>query len=216
MRTRAKTKICCECKEEKTREEFHYKSKEKEYRQSICKVCLYTIQKKRWRDRKRKAIELLGGKCSKCGYNKNMAALDFHHLDPLKKEYGWNRLRLRKWESIIKEINKCILLCGNCHMELHWTDQDISTSNIDDNNKLNLEPFEMKPTGKCPKCKKDVYGTKYCSVVCSSFNRRKTSHPRKKTLAKLMENMSYCAIGRKYNVSDNAVRKWAKRYDLLS
>jgi len=173
-------------------------------------------KKKRWQARKRKAVELLGGKCQECGYNKNFAALDFHHLDPTKKEHNWKTLRQCKWEVIVKELKKCVLLCKNCHMETHWPNRTILETSSNDNNKLNLEPFEMKPTGICPKCKKNVYGTKYCSVECASFNRRKTSHPRKKTLAKMLKDMSYCAIGRKYNVSDNAVRKWAKKYDLIS
>lgn len=212
-----KTKVCGRCKKEKEEiEEFGYSNRKTGLIRSICKICLYNIQKKRWQDRKRKAIGLLGGKCQKCGYNKNMAALEFHHLDPTTKEYGWNKLRLRKWGTVINEIKKCVLLCSNCHMETHWPDDNLVLSpNLDDNNKLSLEPFKMQSTGKCPKCKRYVYGTKYCSVACSSFNQRRTTRPHKKTLSKMLENMSYCAIGRKYNVSDNAVRKWAKKYNLI-
>ena len=221
-----KKKICPTCKEEKEEiEGFGYHNRKTGLIRSICKDCLYTIQKKRWKDRKRKVVELFGGKCSKCGYNKNLAALQFHHLDPTQKEYSFSQLKLYKWEIVIKELKKCIMLCSNCHAEEHWPDYDIeflSKSSLDDNNSLNdyisKEPKVklIKSTGRCPICQKDVFGTKYCSLKCSALSRRKTTHPRRKTLAKLMENMSFCAIGRKYNVSDNAVRKWAKRYDLLS
>jgi hypothetical protein len=66
------------------------------------------------------AREYKGGKCEKCGYSKCPRALSFHHLDPSKKDFGLSERGLtRSWEKIKKEIEKCILLCANCHMELH-------------------------------------------------------------------------------------------------
>jgi len=71
--------------------------------------------------RKRKKIELIeykGGKCMECGYNKSVKALEFHHIDPHKKDftisgksYSINRLKM--------EVDKCILVCSNCHIEIH-------------------------------------------------------------------------------------------------
>lgn len=72
-----------------------------------------------WRQRtKLKAIAHKGGSCQKCGYCKSVAALHFHHTDPNQKDFniGGNT---RSWDRIRTEIDKCILLCANCHTEEH-------------------------------------------------------------------------------------------------
>lgn len=202
-------KYCSHCKTEKSLKEFHFKKTENRF-SSWCKKCLYNSQMQRWADRKKKAVELLGGKCCMCGYNKLCAALDFHHVDPTQKRYEWDKLRLRKWKDVIEELKKCILVCRNCHAEIHWKETEDSKNG---NNLLNLKA--LKSTGKCLVCQEDVYGTTYCSVECSSIRRRKTVRPTLKNLKELIESKSYCAIGREYGVSDNAVRKWARSYGLL-
>ncbi len=66
------------------------------------------------------AIEHLGGRCEICGYNKCMRALSFHHRDPLKKDFGISAQGMtRSWEKVKQEVEKCMLLCANCHMEIH-------------------------------------------------------------------------------------------------
>jgi len=66
------------------------------------------------------AREYKGGKCMICGYTKYPGSLDFHHLDPKQKEFGISvRGLTRSWEKIRKEIDKCILVCANCHREIH-------------------------------------------------------------------------------------------------
>jgi hypothetical protein len=61
--------------------------------------------------------------CECCGYNKCSAALDFHHKDPNEKDINVGRLRKSTMERILQEISKCIVLCKNCHYELHWSEQ---------------------------------------------------------------------------------------------
>jgi len=65
-------------------------------------------------------IEYKGGKCEHCGYDKCPAAFDFHHLDPSKKDFNLSTLRNYKLENIKSELDKCLLLCSNCHRELHY------------------------------------------------------------------------------------------------
>lgn len=78
-------------------------------------------QRKARQDRKLQLTQLLGGKCSACGYHRCMGALDFHHTDPRKKDFGLaSKGLLRKWEDVVKEAQKCVLLCRNCHAELHY------------------------------------------------------------------------------------------------
>ncbi len=68
---------------------------------------------------KLQAIEYKGGKCEHCGYDKCAAAMDFHHLDPDQKDFSLSQYRTRSFEDIKPELDKCILLCSNCHRELH-------------------------------------------------------------------------------------------------
>ena len=75
---------------------------------------------KRRRRLKEMAVETKGGKCMICGYSKYIGALDFHHLDETQKEFGLSiRGLTRSWAKILAEIDKCILICANCHREIH-------------------------------------------------------------------------------------------------
>lgn len=66
------------------------------------------------------SIEYKGGRCIKCGYNKHPAALDFHHENPDEKDFNIGKNgHTVSWEKLKKELNKCILLCANCHREEH-------------------------------------------------------------------------------------------------
>ncbi|MFL6277642.1 MAG: hypothetical protein ACJ74G_20850 [Blastocatellia bacterium] len=76
---------------------------------------------KRRRERVRfTAIQYKGGCCQICGYGRCMEALEFHHLDPTKKDFGISKKGYtRSWEKVKEEADKCILLCANCHREVH-------------------------------------------------------------------------------------------------
>lgn len=77
---------------------------------------------------------------------------------------------------------------------------------------------EVKPIN-CKVCSKsfkpDKPSSMYCSNMCSSFDRRVVTRPSKEELKKQIESHSFCSLGRKYGVSDNAVRKWARSYNLI-
>lgn len=77
-------------------------------------------------EHKLKAIRHLGGKCSTCGYDKCPAALDFHHTNPKQKDFTLSRFSRAAWNKLQKELEKCILLCANCHRELHWKENNES------------------------------------------------------------------------------------------
>lgn len=68
---------------------------------------------------KKALIEYAGGKCQKCGYNKCMRALEFHHLNPEEKDFGISKVLTRNIKQLKAEIDKCILFCSNCHQEEH-------------------------------------------------------------------------------------------------
>jgi len=82
----------------------------------------YNIQAvtKRRKQIRLKAIAQLGGKCTKCGYSKYPEVLEFHHKDPSEKDFSISRKgHCRSWQRVSKEIEKCDLLCANCHREVH-------------------------------------------------------------------------------------------------
>lgn len=67
-----------------------------------------------------RAKEYLGNKCLICGYEKCIQALEFHHLIPEEKRFFLASNFNKKWEYIVKELDKCILLCSNCHREVEY------------------------------------------------------------------------------------------------
>lgn len=84
-----------------------------------CKECNDKITHQKQLKRKNQCVEYKGGKCSVCGYDKYIGALDFHHINPKEKEFNIANLRTYSWESLKKELDKCICICKNCHAELH-------------------------------------------------------------------------------------------------
>jgi hypothetical protein len=71
-------------------------------------------------------IVYLGGRCSECGYDRSEAALQFHHLDPeTKAPFPLNSSHNRRWEAVRAELDKCVLLCANCHAELHSNNDEM-------------------------------------------------------------------------------------------
>lgn len=71
------------------------------------------------RNMKKQAIKLLGGRCSICGYNKCIDALEFHHENPIEKDFKLGSGNTMSWREYKKEALKCILVCSNCHKEIH-------------------------------------------------------------------------------------------------
>lgn len=71
-------------------------------------------------DFKKKALEYKNSCCEFCGYDKDITALDFHHLDSSQKEILPSKLYYKSWDYAKQELDKCIVLCSNCHREEHF------------------------------------------------------------------------------------------------
>lgn len=98
--------------------EFHYYEKSGRNGQWKCLKCeseLAVLKKQKY---KLKMVQYKGGKCEICGYDKNISALDFHHLNPEEKSFTLSDTK-HSWEDTQKELDKCICVCANCHRELH-------------------------------------------------------------------------------------------------
>lgn len=109
-----------------------------EYR-ARCTECFKTYAKKRQkrnrksitaarkikiRKRKVECVAYLGGRCQGCGYDKSIVALTFHHRDKDEKERDVSHMLDWPWAKLQAELDKCDLLCFNCHMALHGEDYD--------------------------------------------------------------------------------------------
>ena len=82
----------------------------------------YLVQAVRERRKKVRvmAVAYKGGKCVRCGYDRCIEALEFHHTDPTEKDFGIsNKGYTRSWKRIQEELDKCVMLCANCHREIH-------------------------------------------------------------------------------------------------
>jgi len=93
----------------------------KDYQQALrtrCGSCNTKIRRFRT---KATAIKYLGGKCKKCGWHGNQAAFQFHHKNSQEKDFIIGSVANKSWDLIKKEINKCVLLCANCHAVEHST-----------------------------------------------------------------------------------------------
>lgn len=81
----------------------------------------YDTVKARRKRTKEQLVEYKGGKCEICGYNKCIGALEFHHLDPTQKDFSISDSNVyRDLDTLKTEVDKCILVCANCHREIHY------------------------------------------------------------------------------------------------
>lgn len=76
--------------------------------------------------RKQRCLSYKGGICARCGYSKCLRSLIFHHRNPAEKKFGIAGSHCRKWEVVQEELDKCDLLCTNCHGEEHERLEKIS------------------------------------------------------------------------------------------
>lgn len=81
----------------------------------ICPSCRVTQSRQKT---KKRAVELMGGKCRICSYDRCIAALTFHHINPNEKELELGSYSIA-WSRVEKELKKCILVCNRCHVEIH-------------------------------------------------------------------------------------------------
>lgn len=117
-------KICNACGLEKPRDAF-YKLVSPKYkpawdcRDALCKICRADYANKRRRKVKEQAIGYKGGKCVDCGVIGHPSIYDFHHIDTKEKDFSLGN-SVKGFEAVKSELDKCILLCSNCHRIRHY------------------------------------------------------------------------------------------------
>lgn len=185
---------------------------------------------KKWRETsKQRMIDSMGGKCQLCGYSRCNDSLEFHHLNPNQKDlsFGGIRANIVSWAKIVIELRKCILLCSNCHKEVHrgisQIPKEFSTFDEDfsDYRKLKIVELGKGDTNfkncrcvyydKCPGCGKlKPAKNKWCSLKCDRKNRRKVDWD-KIELSKMFDQYkNKSKIAKILGVSEHLIRKRLK------
>jgi HNH endonuclease len=112
------SKFCPSCKQLLPAHAFYFRRKGKDL-SPYCRECMNRLTVERMRKLKEKCVAYKGGKCSKCGYNKFVEALEFHHINPEEKNLSLSTGKGYSFEKVKDELDKCILVCANCHREIH-------------------------------------------------------------------------------------------------
>ena len=122
-------------------------------------------------------------------------------------------------ERILKEAEKCILLCANCHREEHNPESTLDNMiqfKMDNVIKFNQKTFnpDYTPEKKHCSCGEEIsYDAKQCRK-CYIISKQIVDRPTKEELLELIKTTPFLTIGKQYGVTDNAIRKWCKAYDL--
>lgn len=160
----------------------------------------------------------MGDKCNICGYNKSKNALAFHHVDPSKKDFSISSARASalNWQKTVEEVKKCILVCHNCHSEIHEGITEIPENYTRFNEnyvEYRLRDFRQLSCLLCGKSRTKA-SKKYCSIECFNNSKEKKNRPTKEELQKMLENMPVTHIASEYGVTSNSVAKWCKKFEI--
>jgi hypothetical protein len=135
-----------------------------------------------WRQRvKLRLVEAFGGRCGLCGYDRCIRNLVFHHLDPSAKDFAITSKRIPGWANLIVEVRKCVMLCANCHGEVHHGVTPIpETCRRFDERFATYEGWSVNSNKKkqrppCRHCREPMqnrFNKKYCSRKCFGLAHR--------------------------------------------
>lgn len=169
----------------------------------------YNYQKLRGLKRKLYLIELRGGKCEMCGYKKNISAIEFHHIDPTIKDSNLDMRKLSNssMEFILSEFEKCLVLCANCHREIHHSDLE-NIELTEKLKKIDNSVITVKIDNKCCDCNQIINNGSLRCKNCNDINRRKVVRPDILTLETEINNFGMTWCVNKYQISRTTIRRW--------
>lgn len=162
-------------------------------------------------------IELMGGKCRICNYDKYQGNLVCHHVG--EKTETLSRLinSCASWDKILTEAKKCVLLCHNCHGEVHanlMVCPSININDIEERYKIIVDKIPFPKTKLCIKCGinkvNEPLKNEYCSIACYQIDSYKIVWPN--NLPDLVKESNVTRVAKLLGVSGNAVKKRLKRH----
>lgn len=203
--------VCPKCKQEKKDGEYYLRKCGRP--NSYCKDCNLYHTKQRQQKFKYDCVQYKGGKCCKCGYDKCLGSLHFHHRDPNQKDFTIGTQKRTDFEDnqLVKtELDKCDLLCANCHGEQHYTKLAFI---IPQGPKEPKEPKEQI-ISYCGCGNEKLIKSQYCSVCFDKNRKTKIQWPTKEELEKLVWEYPTTQLANKIGVSDKAIDKRCKKLGL--
>jgi len=160
-------------------------------------------------------IKLSIGKCQSCNRlitPETTCCFDFDHINPDNKIMEVSQMvsKSYSYQKINDEIKKCQMLCCYCHRR-----KTTKQLNHAEHHKIKIKLKEKKIENLCVNCGEKIYERAFRCLKCQAYNQRKVKErPSLEEINKdLKELGSYVQVGKKYNVSDNAIRKWIKAYE---
>lgn len=169
---------------------------------------------------KTRLVYVGGGCCAICGYDKCQGALEFHHLDPEEKDFALSQNANIATEKALNEIQKCILVCANCHREIHaGLIEQPTTSSYDAEKALEilaeLDAVKTHTLHYCQDCGKLLSESRATRCPeCAHKARRVCERPSREELKQLIRTTPFTQLGQRFGVSDNAIKKWCKAEQL--
>jgi hypothetical protein len=173
---------------------------------------------KTWRKTtKLRIIESMGGKCVCCGYNKYHGALDLHHAGN-NKEFRLGEIMAHPiaWEKIVIELRKCVLVCSNCHREIHGKIISLPLAYPVFDESFFKYREKRKDKTFCIVCGKEKkYTNKTCSYTCAAKLARKMDWESFDLADRIEKGESISQIADFLDLSYSSVRKRAKKMHLI-
>jgi hypothetical protein len=169
---------------------------------------------KDWRKRtKERIVEAFGSICCVCKDKYFPEVFDLHHVEGIKEfPLGAIRASSISWAKIVVELRKCVMVCANCHRAIHSGHKEVPSNALRFNEKYvdYRKDLKKKPLKICEICGNLCFN-RFCSEKCSNMGSRKVKErPPITEINELVSVYGYCAVGRMFGVSDNAIRKWLK------
>lgn len=190
-----------------------------------CKKCRIDAVNKKRQNNKKILVEYKGGKCEICGYNKCIDALEFHHINPEEKEFGISDGNIKSIERLKCEADKCMLVCANCHKELHHMMNEKEVDFYDNfEEKLNLNEIindinnNLSKKDMCEKYKVSmmtiVRFLKKNNIVYNEKIVKSANFNVNEIISLFKECKTFNKVANKLNISDNGLRRWCKNNGL--
>lgn len=174
-----------------------------------------------WQQRaKKRSVVYKGGRCVLCGYAKSMRSLNFHHLDPMKKDFAISG-GVMAWDKMKLELDKCVLLCANCHGEVHDGSLEVTSFGPTPEegmmlvHEAGLDTYSPQPRHQkcCPLCDAPIgWASNGCQSCMARKQKTKIIWPDPIILADMVHASSFRQVAKQLGVSDRVVAKHMRNH----
>jgi len=218
-------KDCYKCGETKDEAEFSMNKNKKDGLNSECKECQKAYFREYYKKNKKKHIKAvtktihykrqqlafikLETGCSKCGYKEHPSALHFHHRDPSQKKFDISRCGYYGMEDLLNEINKCDVICANCHSIEHSNWDFTSEIKMKTVKKRKLMNERVLKKYFCD-CGNTIHYRSTRCLPCSRKNKKSGNLPNDKTLKEEIWKTPCEHVANKYGISGSYLSRYCR------